>query len=194
MNNQFNKRRTISMAVVFSLLFCLAVSVMAQQRQESLPKIGQPIHIPKNIPVLSPSETKWINSLPPLPSVLQQYLSIKITEMSFQWVNEDLDNPISVSEQRLDFNKDGKKDFIVEIETGGTGGALMIVFVSKGNTYSIEYYRQNKGWKLLNNGFDTQVHGGECNLGGLDWCFRTYTWNGKHFVEGNTRRSPVSSK
>jgi hypothetical protein len=194
MNNQFYKYKIITVVLGLSLLFCFVVSVTAQQRLESLPKIGQPIQVPKNIPVLSPSESKWINSLPPLPSVLQQYLSIKLTEMSFQWVSDDLDNPIFVSEERLDFNKDGKKDFIVEIETGGTGGALMIVFVSKGNTYTIEYYSHNKGWKLLNNGFDTQVHGGECNLGGSDWCFRAYAWNGKHFVEGNTRRNPVGKK
>ena len=172
-------------AIACLLLWCLTSAVSAQPS----PKTGQRLQLRNSMPSLSPRETKWLNSLPSMPLVIKQYIATILPEMSFTWV-ENPDNPISVGDEN-DFNKDGKRDVIVRIETGGTGGDLMFVFISQDDTFTVEYGDTNKGIKFLSNGFDSQVHGGRCNDVGSAPCFQSHTWKGGRFVAGKFRRNPM---
>jgi len=171
-------------AITCLLLVCLGFSASAQPSS----KMGQRLQLRDSIPSLSPKESKWLNSLS-MPLVIKQYIATELPGMSLPWVDDSY-NPISVGNEN-DFNKDGKRDFIVRIETGGTGGGFMLVFVSQENTYTIEYFETNKGVKFLQNGFDTQVHGSQCNDVGSAPCFQSQTWKGSRFVAGKFRRNPM---
>ena len=171
-------------AVTFLVLLCLGFSALAQPS----PKMGQPLQLRDRISSLSPKESKWLNSLA-MPLVIKQYIATVLPGMSLP-SSDDSENPISIGNEN-DFNKDGKKDFIVWIETGGTGGGFMLVFVSQEDTYTIEYFETNKGVKFLQNGFDTQVHGSRCNDVGSAPCFQSHTWKGARFVAGKFRRNPM---
>ena len=166
-------------------LWCLTSAVLAQPS----PKIGQRLQLQNSMPSLSTRETKWLNSLPSMPFVIKQYIATILPEMSFAGAGNP-DNPISVGVEN-DFNKDGKRDVIVRIETGGTGGDLMFVFVSQGDAFTIEYFDTNKGVIFISNGFDSQVHGGRCNDVGPAPCFQSHTWQGGRFIGGRFRRNPM---
>jgi hypothetical protein len=172
------------LATTCLLLVWLGFSASAQPS----PKMGQRLQLRDRIPSLSPKESKWLNSLS-MPLVIKQYIATELPGMSLPW-GDDSDNPISVGNEN-DFNRDGKRDFIVRIETGGTGGGFMLVFVSREDTYTIEYFETNKGVKFLQNGFDTQVHGSQCNDVGSAPCFQSQTWKGSRFVAGKFRRKPM---
>ncbi len=171
-------------AITCLLLLCLSFSASAQ----SSLKIGQRLQLRDSIPSLSPKESKWLNSLS-MPFVIKQYIATVLPEIPYTSFDDSY-NPISVGNEN-DFNRDGKRDYIVRIETGGTGGGFMLVFVSQEDTYTIEYFDTNKGVKFLQNGFDTQVHGSQCNDVGSAPCFQSQTWKGTRFIAGKFRRSPM---
>lgn len=183
--SQIRARKIFLPVLTYLLLSCLALTVSAQPS----PKMGQRLQLRNTTPSLSPQEAKWLNSLPSMPFVIKQYMATILPEMSLASV-ENSENPISVGNEN-DFNKDGKRDVIVRIETGGTGGDLMFVFISQDDTYTIEYFDTNKGVKFLANGFDSQVHGGRCNDVGSAPCFQSHTWKGGRFIGGKFRRNPM---
>jgi hypothetical protein len=177
--------KILRQAIACLFLCCLSSAVSAQPS----PKNGQRLQLRDSMPSLSPREAKWLNSLPSMPLVIKQYIATTLPEMSLNWV-ENSDNPISVGNDN-DFNKDGKRDVIVRIETRGTGGDLMFVFISQDDTFTIEYCDTNIGIKFLSNGFDSQVHGGRCNDVGSAPCFQSHTWRGGRFIGGKFRRNPM---
>ena len=183
--SQISAQKIFLPAVTYLFLSCLALTVFAQPS----PKTGQRLQLRNSMPSLSPQESKWLNSLPSMPFVIKQYIATILPEMSLTWVGNS-DNPISIGDEN-DFNKDGKRDVIVRIETGGTGGDLMFVFISQDDTYSIEYFDTNKGVKFLASGFDSQVHGGRCNDVGSAPCFQSHAWKGGRFIGGKFRRNPM---
>lgn len=177
--------KILRQAIACLFLCCLSSAVSAQPS----PKNGQRLQLRDSMPSLSPREAKWLNSLPSMPLVIKQYIATTLPEMSLNWV-ENSDNPISIGNDN-DFNKDGKRDVIVRIETRGTGGDLMFVFISQDDTFTIEYCDTNIGIKFLSNGFDSQVHGGRCNDVGSAPCFQSHTWRGGRFIGGKFRRNPM---
>jgi hypothetical protein len=119
-------------------------------------------------------------------------------------------------ETRIDFNKDGKDDYIIDynglscdsrsggfINLGmcGSAGCPVAIFLSSPAGYRAAPTGHVQGWEIVRTTNPPRLrlglHGSACGQIGSDTCYQTWGWNGRAFArlnEAGSQNAPTPAQ